>query len=230
MPPPSRLAGRAATSLPREVSAVVFDCDGLLVDTEGRWTVAETALFARHGLPYGPDEKATFVGLTVPDAAAVMAVRFDRVGEEEAIGQELRAGAREAIAEQADPMPGAVEIVALLTGRVPFAVASNSPRDLLDVALSRSGLADQVQVTVAFDEVAHGKPAPDLYLRACELLDADVTRAVAFEDSPTGVASARAAGMFVVGIPGHHDTLDADLVLDSLADPELVGWARGLTS
>lgn len=215
---------------PPRVSAVVLDCDGLLVDTEERWTVAETALFARHGLPYGSDEKAAFVGLALGAAATAMARRFGRVGEEAALAAELHAGALAAVGERADAMPGAEALLRLLAGRVPLAVASNSPRDLVDLALSRSGLDRFVDVRVALDDVADGKPAPEVYLRACELLGADPARAVAFEDSPTGVVAARAAGMFVVGVPGHHDTLAADLVLDSLADPLLVDWARAVSA
>lgn len=208
---------------------IVFDCDGLLVDTEPCWTVGETAVFAARGLPYGPAEKARFIGLSVPATSALMGQIFGEPGNDDAITEDVLRIVSEVIATQAEPMPGAVELVRTLAGRVPIAVASNSPRRLLDLSLERAGLTGVAGVVVAADEVAHGKPAPDLYLAACAGLGVDPSASVAFEDTVTGLTSARAAGMLVIGVP----TMDgpgftADLVFGSLADPALQAWARSL--
>lgn len=208
---------------------VVFDCDGLLVDTEPCWTVAETAVFAARGLSYGPVEKARFIGKSVPDTIELMAAIFDETGNEEAIRVELVGAVGDVIASQAEPMPGALELVEALSGRLPIAVASNSPRAILDVALQRAGLTDAFGAVVAADEVVLPKPAADLYLAACAGLGVDAAASVAFEDTVTGVTAARAAGMLVVGIPSLDPTdFPSDLVLPSLTDPRLVAWAESL--
>lgn len=210
-------------------AGIVFDCDGLLVDTEPCWTVGETAVFAARGLPYGPAEKARFIGLSVPATSALMADIFDEQGNEDAITAHVLGMVAEVIASRAEPMPGAVELVRTLAGRVPIAVASNSPRRLVDLSLARAGLTGVPQAVVAADEVAEGKPAPDLYLTACDLLGVDPAASLAFEDTVTGVTSAHAAGMVVVGVPSlAPDGFPADIVLESLADPRLLAWARAL--
>jgi beta-phosphoglucomutase-like phosphatase (HAD superfamily) len=104
-------------------------------------------------------------------------------------------------------------------------VASNSPRALLDLALRCAGFGATIPVSVAAEEVPSPKPAPDLYLRACWMLGVPPGRALAFEDSPTGLRSAAAAGLRTVGVPGLAGLeLAADLVVPSLADPRLLGW------
>ena len=203
-------------------TAVVFDCDGLLMDTETCWTVAETAVFARRGLGFGPEEKALLLGKSVPDAGRVLAERFNEPESAGAIVEELLGLVEGVIAEHARPLPGALEIVQALSGVLPMAVASNSSRRLLDLALSRGGFSDLLPLTIAADEVESPKPAPDLYLRACEMLGTHPYATVAFEDSTTGVKSARAAGLKVVGVPSlAHVPLPADIVLPSLSDPTL---------
>ncbi|MGH2692522.1 MAG: HAD family hydrolase, partial [Actinomycetota bacterium] len=117
-----------------------------------------------------------------------------------------------------------VELVEELRGLGrPIAVASNSFHRLVDVALDGSALAGVFDVVVAADDVQNPKPAPDLFLEACARLDVNAATAVAIEDSPTGVASARAAGMYVIGIPSWEEVRldEADLVADSLGAPEV---------
>lgn len=173
------------TTTPREV---VFDCDGLLMDTEPCWTVAETELFARRGLPFGPAQKALVIG----KSGAAMAEAFGEPGAGDALAAGLLEHVAEVVAAKAEALPGARELVDLVADRVPFAVASN-PRALLCTALARGGFT--VEVSVAADEVVAPKPAPDLYLAACAALDVAPGEAVAFEDSMTGVRPARAAGV-----------------------------------
>jgi HAD superfamily hydrolase (TIGR01509 family) len=136
--------------------------------------------------------------------------------------EELDHGAR--------PMPGAVELVAALRAAgIPVGLASNSSRQFVDKALRVAGLRDAFDVTVAGDEVPNPKPAPDGYLTAVAALGADPAACVALEDSATGVAAARAAGMTVIGIPSFPGVVldQADLVATSLRD-DAVRMALGL--
>jgi HAD superfamily hydrolase (TIGR01509 family) len=198
-------------------AAVVFDCDGLLVDTETAWTEAETELFARYGRSFGAAEKEAIVGKSMGVAAAVLEDLLGQPGRGLSLWDEL-VELVEPLLHHAEPMPGAVALAAAV--EVPSAVASSSPRALVDAALGAAEL--EFDVVIAGDEVARPKPAPDLYAEACRRLGVDPSEAVALEDSVTGVASARAAGLFVIGVPSLPGVaLEADLVVASLDDPAL---------
>ncbi|UUV28185.1 HAD family phosphatase [Amycolatopsis roodepoortensis] len=198
------------------------------MDTEPCWSVAETELFARRGLPFGPDEKALVIGKSLPSAAGAMAEAFGEPEGGAEIADELLRLVTEVVTAKAEPMPGARELVELTAAAVPVAVASNSPRALLDAALVRGGLAEMFPVKLAADEVAAPKPDPEMYLTACALLDVDPADALAFEDSMTGLRSARAAGMTVVGVPTlKQQDFPADVVIGSLRDEELLAWIGG---
>ncbi|MFD0810755.1 HAD family hydrolase [Amycolatopsis umgeniensis] len=212
----------------RNPRAVVFDCDGLLMDTEPCWSVAETELFARRGLPFGPDEKALVIGKSLPAAADAMAEAFGESGGGAEIADELLRLVTEVVTAKAEAMPGARELVELTAAAVPVAVASNSPRALLEAALVRGGLSEMFPVKLAADEVAAPKPDPEMYLTACGLLNVEPADALAFEDSMTGLRSARAAGVPVIGVPTlKHQDFPADVVIGSLRDEELLAWVRG---
>jgi len=218
-PWPDRLAVRPG--------AVVLDCDGLLVDTEPSWERVEEELFARRGLRYGREDRAKFLGLSVPDSAARMAVAFDEFGRERHLYEEMLTEVRALLERDARAMPGAVDLVAELSARgVPLAVASNSPRTVVEFALALAGLDGAFTAVVTADDVALPKPAPDPYLVACAALGVDPATAVAFEDSATGAAAANAAGLAVVGIPTHPGDLDVAWQLPSLADAALADWIR----
>jgi HAD superfamily hydrolase (TIGR01509 family) len=200
--------------------AVVFDMDGVLLDSETAWTRAETRLFERYGRSYGAEEKRLLIGGSLEETAGELEHLLDRPGAADALLDELLELAVEEFSGPVHPMPGAVEVVAELRreGR-PMAVASNSQRRLVDLALDGSGLGAAFRTVVAVDEVARPKPAPDLYLEACRRLGVDPRSAVAVEDSPRGAAAARAAGLFVIGIPYLPELeLDADLLTGSLED------------
>ena len=199
----------------------MFDCDGLLLETEDCWTLAEAELFARYGRIFGDDEKRTLIGTSLLDGSLILERLLDRPGGAESLGRELLDLVERRLLEEAVAFPGAEELVAAVRARVPVAVASNTPERLVRGALACAGLAGHFDVVVTADQVAEPKPSPDVYLRACEILGAQPSRSIALEDSPTGVAAARAAGMFVIGIPSFPGVrLDAaDLVGRSLADP-----------
>lgn len=216
-------------SLPTSAEAVVFDCDGLLVDTEACWTVAESAIFAAHGHPFGPEQKALVIGRTVEAAGEAMAQYLGRPRAGAELATELLERVRQELSRGAAALPGAVELVRACRAALPIAVASNSPRELLDAALWSAGLADCFTHSFAADEVRSPKPAPELYLTACDALGTTPQRSVAFEDSATGVASARAAGLYVAVVPSLPGAdLDHDWRGRSLLEPELLAWAGGL--
>jgi HAD superfamily hydrolase (TIGR01509 family) len=201
--------------------AIVFDNDGLLLDTEVAWSRAEIALFSRHGSTFTDEHKRDLIGSSHTVAAGKLEAMLGRPGEGMALMDELHDLVMEEALHGIEPRPGAVELVdALRAAGIPVAVASNSPRDFLDRVLHTADVAARFAVTVAGDEVEHPKPAPDIYLEACRRLAADPARSVGLEDSPTGAAAAKAAGLFVVGVPYLADmpVPSADLIAGSLAD------------
>jgi HAD superfamily hydrolase (TIGR01509 family) len=211
------------THPPSPPAAVVFDCDGLLLQTEDCWTLAEEELFDRYGKTFGADEKRALIGTSATAGARVLERLLEQPGRADAVGRELLELVERRLLEDAVAFPGAAELVRETSERYPVAVASNTPGRLLRGALACAGVATLFEVVVAADDVAEPKPSPDVYLRACELLGAEPSQSIALEDSPTGVAAGHAAGMFVIGVPSFPGvTLDAaDLVAGSLADPTL---------
>ena len=202
-------------------AAIVFDNDGLLLDTEEAWTRAETALFARHGATFTFEHKRDLIGSSHTVAAGKLEAMLGLPGEGPALMAELHALVMDEALRDIEPRPGAVGLVtALRAAGLPVAVASNSSRDFLDRVLRTGGVADLFAVTVAGDEVDHPKPAPDIYLEACRRLGADPAAAVGLEDSPTGAAAAKAAGLYVIGVPylAEIEIPQADLLAESLAD------------
>jgi HAD superfamily hydrolase (TIGR01509 family) len=213
------------------VAAVIFDNDGLVLDTEQAWTRAETALFAGHGVTFSLDHKRDMLGSSRAVAAAKMERHLGLPGRGEALMDELHDLVMDELRHGAPPMPGAVALLDALRERgVPVALASNSVATFVERALAGAGLTDAFDAVLTADRVARPKPAPDVYLAAAEALGAPPARCVAMEDSQTGVAAARAAGMAVIGVPSLPGlALDAaDLVAPSLTDARV--WAMlGLT-
>jgi HAD superfamily hydrolase (TIGR01509 family) len=222
-PDPEPLSPRTAPTGP-----VVFDCDGLLLDTEGLWTRAETALFARHGLPFGHAEKAELLGTSTETSGRILERLLARPGDAPQLGRELDELVFHELRDGVEARPGARELVGALVGRRRLGIASNSPRAWVDHVLEAAGLMDRFEVVVTAEDVAAPKPAPDVYLRAAELLGSPAAETIALEDSPPGAAAARAAGAYVIGVPYlTGQALEADLVVESLAD-EAVAAAFGL--
>ena len=203
-------------------AAVVFDCDGLLVDTETLWTRAERELFRRHGRSFTLDDKKALLGTGWLAGGRVLERLLDRPGDAEELSQTLLTLVTEEVGHGVDALPGALELVEELHGRVPIAVASNSPRGFVEAVLARGGFVDSFDAYVTGDQLENPKPAPDAYVEVCERLAVEPSRAVALEDSPPGIASARAAGLFVIGVPSLPGLeLEADLVAGSLLDERL---------
>ena len=182
------------------MTAVIFDCDGTLVDSEPLARVAWERALAPHGQTISDADLAAVVGLPYPRVHAYFAERGPLPDAEElwpSMSRELFA----LIDEELEAFPDAVATVRELRARgVPVAVASSSPRERLERTLARAELSGCFDASVAGDEVAHGKPAPDLFLAAAAALGAAPKDCVAVEDAPPGVEAALAAGMTVLGV------------------------------
>ncbi len=209
-----------------ELAALVFDFDGLILDTEWSEFVTVQAEFQAHGVGLELDEWRHRVG------------RVDNLHwtvwlEEAAVGpvdvaavRARRIEAHHALIRQEEVLPGVVDLLdAADEAGVPTGVASSSPTSWVEPHLERIGLLDRFAVVRCRDHVALGKPAPDLYLAVADALGVDPTRSVALEDSHHGSTAARAAGFACVVAPNAVTRVpefpDADLVVDSLADVDL---------
>lgn len=221
------------------LEAVVFDFDGLILDTE--WAIYESAVaaFAAHGHRLTTEAWSTIIG-TNGDAddswwdtvCAAAGVRdFDLALFEAAYATHDRS-----IRDRLPANPGVVELLAALTDAgVPLGIASSSSRAWLDRHIGRLELTEHFTTLVGSDLVGGvGKPAPDVYLKACADLGADPARSVALEDSAHGAAAAKAAGMTVIAVPSrltiHNDFSHADLVVSSLLEvtvADLAALAEG---
>ena len=226
------------------LDAVVFDFDGLIIDSE--WAIYETAVaaFAVHGHELTVDAWATTVGLGESDEeaswltlTAAMGIVLDRAAFSATYAEQDRSD-RDSL-----PLLPGVEVLvdSLVAAGVPVGVASSSSLAWLDRHLGRLGLRPRFGAVIGADLVGgSGKPRPDVYLRACADLGADPARSVALEDTLHGITAAKSAGMVAVAVPSRitasHDFTAADLVVDSVADltvtllEELVDRATGSSS
>jgi HAD superfamily hydrolase (TIGR01509 family) len=203
-------------------AAVLFDNDGLLLDTEILWTRAEVVLFERRGATFTMENKLDLIGSSGPVAEAKVERMLGLPGEGAALMAELHGLVMDEALRGVEPMPGALELLERI--EVPVGVASNSPRPFVERTLEAAGLRGRFGCVLSADDVAHPKPAPDLYVELARGLGADPAHCVALEDSPTGVAAARAAGAFVIGVPSLDGVVldEADLVAPSLRDPRVL--------
>ena len=206
---------------PHRYRAVVFDMDGLLLDTEVVWQAAEEQLFAAHGAVFTREDKLAVIGTSFDLTARYFAERLGQPPERgPALVEEMVLAMYDALQVAVAGRPGALELVARLRGRLPLALASNSPRRLVDAALATARLTDVFDVIVTSDDVAHSKPAPDIYLLVCQRLGVEPEHVLALEDSAAGVAAAKAAGLACIAVPqfAEPDVAAADRVIDSLEE------------
>jgi len=205
--------------------AVVFDNDGLLLDTESVWTRAEQDLFERRGIEFTLEHKRELVGTSAEIAGGILERRLGEPGRAAALIDELNELVVAELEHGVEAMVGAREVLHELSTRgTPLGLVSNSPLRFVQRSLEIVGFTDRFDVVISAHEVGAPKPAPDPYLEACRRLDVEPgPGVVALEDSPTGVMAARAAGLTVIGIPSldgieldeaHHlaDSLLADVV------------------
>ncbi len=204
------------------IEAVVFDLDGVLVDSEHVWDEVRETLARERGGRWHERAQADMMGMSSTEWSRYMHDVIGLAEPPEAIDAEVVRRMEMRYAESLPLVEGAVEAVRRIAGSFRLALASSSNRPLIDLVLELSGLAQLFEATVSSEEVAHGKPAPDVFLEAARRLGVEPAASAAVEDSGNGIRSAHAAGMRVVAIPNRRypptpDALAlADVVLASI--------------
>lgn len=214
-------------------SGVVFDMDGVIVDSEHLWEESWTASCARRGVSWNGEDTTSVQGMSAPEWARYVADKIGDASLADTVQDECVDHVVNAVhGGQAPLLDGARELVARIAERVPIAMASSAARPVIDAVLDRNELTDRFGATVSSEEVARGKPGPDVYAEATRRVHIEPANGIAVEDSSNGLRSAHAAGLYVVAIPNrsyppaadalalaghvaadHHDALDHILSL-----------------
>jgi HAD superfamily hydrolase (TIGR01509 family) len=213
------------------ITAVVFDLDGVIVDSEQVWDEVREDYVRETGGTYTDESARDMMGMSSPEWSRYMAEALRVPGTPEEINAAIVERMLARYGEAPPLLPGAVDAVRRIGAWVPLAIASSSNRELIDVVLRASGLAADFGVTVSSEEVPRGKPSPDVYLEAARRLGVDPARCGAVEDSHNGIRSAKAAGMVVVAVPNPHYPPDdealglADVVVPSIDELQVEHFA-----
>jgi HAD superfamily hydrolase (TIGR01509 family) len=214
------------------IAAVVFDLDGVIIDSEQVWAAVREQLVADWGGIDRPEAQRAMMGMSSLEWTRYMHEQLALPQPPEEIGAEVLRRMLERYRDELPLIDGAVEVVRTLAAKLPLAVASSSNRPLIDAVLETAGITSCFAATVSSEEVPRGKPAPDVYLEAARRLGIEPERCAAVEDSASGIRAAHAAGMTVVAYPNPHyppeaEALDlADVVVAELSDVVGVIGAR----
>ena len=206
------------------IDAVVFDLDGLLLDSEQVWDEVREAITRERGGRWHERAQADMMGMSSTEWSRYLHDELGLREPPEELNRIVVERMEDRYRERLPVVDGAVEAVRRIGARWPLGLASSSNRPLIDLALELMGVADLFRVTVSSEEVERGKPAPDVYLEAARRLGGRPENVVAIEDSANGIRAAKAAAMRVIAIPNPHfpppdDVLaQADLVLEVLAE------------
>jgi HAD superfamily hydrolase (TIGR01509 family) len=204
------------------IEAVVFDLDGVIVQSEELWDAARRELAQEHGIEWPDDATDAMMGMSSKEWSSYM---HDEVGvpdPPEEINRKVLAWVEKRYREDLPWIPGAREAVRRIGEDFPLGLATSSNREIIDIVVEVGGFEDLLKVTVSSEEVERGKPAPDVYLEATKRMGVDPHNTAAVEDSTNGLLAADAAGMRVIAIPNDaHPPADkglavADVVLDSI--------------
>ncbi|WP_040781991.1 HAD family hydrolase [Rhodococcus ruber] len=207
-----------------DVQAVVFDLDGVLIDSEPLWEQVRRQVVAEYGGRWTDEAQSRLMGMSTPEWARYLSdgLGVDLPPDDVAALVIERMGA--GYADRLPLIPGAVEAVRAMAARWPLGLASSSPQALIEAVLDAAALGDVFTVALSTEGVARGKPAPDIYLTVAERLGTNPARCAAVEDSSNGLRSAAAAGMRVIAIPHPRYPPDPDaLALAGLVLPGLDG-------
>ena len=206
------------------IEAVVFDMDGVLLQSEEVWDAVREEYVRERGGRYDAEVQRAMMGMSSTEWSRYLHDVAGVPDEPAEINAEVVHRMLDAYKEHLPLIPGAVDAVRRVAGEFPLGLASSSNRELIDTALEQAGLAPYFAATVSSEEVAHGKPAPDVYLEAARRLGIAAKQCVAIEDSHGGIRSAKTAGMRVLAIPNSSYPPDdealaqADVVLGSISE------------
>ena len=214
------------------IEAVVFDLDGVLLQSEEVWDAVRERYVRARGGRYDEEVQRAMMGMSAPEWSRYLQEEVGVPDDPETINHDVVARMLEAYRHDLPLLPGAVEAVRRAAAAFPLALASSSNREVFEEVLRLAGLTDCFRATVSSEEVERGKPAPDVYLEAALRLGVEPERCTAVEDSHAGIRSAKSAGMRVVAIPnasyppGEEALELADTVVPSL-DELTVDVLRG---
>jgi HAD superfamily hydrolase (TIGR01509 family) len=216
--------------VPRLIRAVIFDLDGLLLDSESAWDGGRRTLAAEHGIEWPEGATEAMMGMSAPEWSAYVRSEIGVPLEPDAISDRVVEQVLRGYEERLPLLPGAEAAVERIAARWPLALASSSNKDVIDRVMETSGWGRVFKTWVSSEEVARGKPAPDVFLEAARRLGVDPREAAGIEDSHNGILAAKAAGLRVVAIPnaefppGDEALAAADVVLGSLdeLDPGVI--------
>jgi HAD superfamily hydrolase (TIGR01509 family) len=211
--------------------AVIFDLDGVLIDSETVWNDARWELVEENGGSWSDDAQRAMMGMSSVEWSRYMHEQLAVPLSAQAISAEVVSRLERLYRKRLPLLPGARAAVRSLASRWPLAIASSANRSIIALALELASLSDCFRASVSSEEVAHGKPAPDVYLEAARRISREPARCAAVEDSANGLRSAAAAGMSIIAIPnrafppGDEALARADVVLDSIEalTPAVVG-------
>lgn len=183
------------------IEAVVFDMDGVLIDSEPVWEEVRRGLVAERGGRWLPDTQDRLMGMSTGEWSAYMSQDLEVDLTPDEVANAVIDAMADRYATHLPLMPGAVEAVTALAERWPLAVASSAPQSLIEVVLDASGMRPSFKVALSSERVARGKPAPDIYLAVVDRLGVVAEKCAAVEDSSNGLRSAAAAGLAVIAVP-----------------------------
>jgi HAD superfamily hydrolase (TIGR01509 family) len=208
---------------PLTPAAVIFDLDGVLVDSEQRWNGAKEALVLETGGRWRDEAPRRMMGMSAPEWAVYLRDELAVPLDADAINVEVVRRMEDGYRESLPLLSGAEQAVRSLAARWPLGLASSANREIIDLVLELAGFGDAFRVTVSSEEVERGKPAPDVYLEAASRLEVTPTDCVAIEDSSSGLRAADAAGMAVIAVPNPHYPPDPDALALAAASVAVVG-------
>lgn len=194
----------------KEIKAFIFDMDGLLIESEEYWDRARAKFVKKHGGEWNESDQKNVIGLNSSEWAGYIKKKFKINEPEEKIISKVKKLILGLYRTQGIPFIGeAVKILKTLARKripphkkcYPIAIATSSPKEVVNFVLKKSGLDDYVSIILSSDEVKRGKPYPDVYLKTAQLLEEKPGNILVFEDSPNGVLAAKAAGMTVIAVP-----------------------------
>ncbi len=192
------------TSLVDLIEAVIFDLDGLLIDSESVWDQARREYVAEHGGRWREQATRDMMGMSSVEWSRYVAERLGVERPPDVISEDVAKRVSEIYRERLPLIPGGTEAVGRLAARWPLGLATSSNRQVIDEVLELAGIAESFRVAVSSEEVGRGKPAPDVYLEAARRIGVSPSHCTAIEDSHNGILSAHAAGMVVIAIPNPH--------------------------